>query len=267
MKPDDLKQFSNSLKTRMGACFPGEKAIFRGHDLHQELGDIEWFDLYIYGITGKRFTKNKLSLLETIWTYTSYPDARIWNNRVAALAGSTKSTANLATSASLAVSEAEVYGGGVLYKSISFLLRTNKEIDVSSQLKIHIEKELHSNRGIAGYGRPLISSDERILPILEKAKSLGLNKGPHLKLAYDIEKLLIEGRWRLRINYAAISSALAADIGLSPMQFYQFMSTVFLAGMQPCYTEAVEKPAGTLFPTACHDIKYEGVKKRIWKEK
>ena len=44
--------------------------------------------------------------MHALWVNTSYPDARIWNNRVAALAGSARSTGNLGVSAALAVSEA-----------------------------------------------------------------------------------------------------------------------------------------------------------------
>ncbi len=266
MNPKYLKSFSNHLKTSMGACFPGDKAIFRGHDLHKELMDIEWFDLYVYGITGRRFSEKKLTLLQFLWTYTSYPDARIWNNRVASLSGSSRSTANLATSAALAISEADIFGRGIDIKAISFLKRTVDSIKQGENLKDCITRELKNNRGIAGYGRPIASGDERIQPIMKKAESLGLSHGIHIKLAYQVDDFLTQGRWRIKMNYGIISAALAADIGLSPSEYIQFSFPAFLAGIQPCYTEAVKNPAGTLFPTACKDITYEGKEKRSWKE-
>lgn len=262
-----LDQHKGKLITQIGACYPGEKAIFRGQDLHTELTDIEWFDLYIYGITGRRLDPNKLKLLQTLWTYTSYPDSRIWNNRVASLAATTKSTVSLGCTAGLSVSEAEIFGRGIDIKAITFLVNTLKKIKKNYTLDECVKDELKVHRGIAGYGRPLSSKDERIDPILEKAKSLKLADGAHLKLAFDIDKFLNDGRWRLKINYAAVSAALAADIGLTPLEYYQYALPAFLAGMIPCHIEASEKPAGTLFPTPCKDIHYTGPEKRAWKNK
>ena len=79
------------LKTRMGAFFPGERVVYRGHDLHVDLKDMDWIELYVFGITGRRFSPEQLRLMHALWVNTSYPDSRIWNNRVAALAGSAHS--------------------------------------------------------------------------------------------------------------------------------------------------------------------------------
>ena len=55
-----------------------------------------------------------------IWTHTSYPDARLWNNRVAALAGTARSTGTLGIAAALAVSEAKIYGGAHNLRAANF---------------------------------------------------------------------------------------------------------------------------------------------------
>jgi hypothetical protein len=261
---DYLSQFSHTLKTTMGACFPGDKVIFRGKTLHKDLQDIEWFDLFLFGITGRRFDKNQLTLLQTIWTYTSYPDARIWNNRVAGLAGSNRSTSNLAISAALAISEAEIFGRGIDIKAITFLINSNIKIKTGTSLAECVNQELKTNRGIAGYGRPLVSADERIAPIMETAKRLELANGPHVRLALAVDNFLVSGRWRLKLNYGAISAALAADMGLTTQEYCLFSIPAFSIGMFPCYIEAANKPAGTLFPTACHDIDYTGQAARQW---
>ena len=84
--PELLQAHAGVLRTRVGACFPGSRAVFRGHDLHADLKDMDWVALYIFGITGRRFSSNEIRLLHAIWIGTSYPDAHLWNNRVAALA-------------------------------------------------------------------------------------------------------------------------------------------------------------------------------------
>ena len=262
--PEFLRENMGRIRSRMGAAFVGSHAVFRGKDIHSELGDIGWLDLYLFGITGRRLPEAQLRLLETVWCYTSYPDARIWNNRVAALAGSTRSTGNLGVSAALALSEASIYGRGIDLRALEFLLRTRAALPDRNALGPWVRRELEARRSLAGYGRPIASGDERIAPIMKAARDLGLADGPHLALAYAIEECLLNDRLRMRMNYAGVAAGLAADMGFTPKEYYLFLHPAFLAGMVPCYIEASEKPEGTLFPLPCDSVAYLGVPKREW---
>ena len=252
------------LRTSVGAIFPGERAVFRGQDLHASLKDMDWAELYMLGITGRHFTSQQISVVKALWRYTSYPDARLWNNRVAALAGTARSTGTLGIAAALAISEAQIYGRGVDLRASEFLNRAKACVDAGADLGDMVRAELKINRGISGYGRPITSGDERIKPMLALVKELGVDNGPHLKLAFEVEKILLEGRWRMYMNYAALAAALCADIGMSPSEYYFASFIAFLAGMPPCYKEAAEKPEGLLFPLPCRTLLYEGVARRSW---
>lgn len=265
-KPQLLEQQVGRLVTRMGAVFPGARAVFRGEDLHVSLKDMDWLELYLFGITGRRFAPQQMRVLHAIWSYTSYPDARLWNNRVAALAGTARSTGSLGIAAALAVSEAQIYGGGVVLRTSEFLGRTRTRVEAGADLAALVRAELKQQRGIAGYGRPIASGDERIAPMMALVRSQGLDGGPHLRLAFEVEKILLAGRWRLHMNYAALTAALGADFGLSPREYYFFVIPAFLAGMPPCYLEAAEKPEGLLFPLPCRMLSYEGVTRRRWRD-
>lgn len=265
--PSLLQENVGVLKSRMGTFYPGSHVIFRGHDLHTDLKDMDWVELYLFGITGRRFTREQLRLMHSIWTYTSYPDVRLWNNRVAALAGSSRSTGNLGIAAALAVSEASIYGRGIDMRAIDFLIRTRRKMDEGGDLAECIRQELESQRSIAGYGRPLINGDERNRHMLALARELGLDQGPYLRLAVAIEEVLLAGRWRMKMNYGALVAALGADIGLTPREYYLFMFPAFLAGMPPGYIEAADRPEGTLYPAACSDILYDGPPQRTWRRK
>lgn len=262
--PDFLLKHAGSLKTRMGAFFVGSRAVFRGHDLHAELKDMDWAELYIFGVTGRRFSPEQLRLMQSLWTYTSYPDARLWNNRVAALAGAARSTGNLGIAAALAVSEAAIYGRGVDIRAIDFLIRTKKHVDDGGNLNDWVAEELKSQRSIAGFGRPIAAKDERLAPIMALAEHLGLADGAYVRLAFAIKEVLITGRWRQHLNYGGLAAALAADLGLTPHEYYLFMFPAFLAGMTPGYIEAEQRPEGSLFPLACSHIQYKGQLKRPW---
>jgi hypothetical protein len=261
--PDFLQKHTNCLKSSMGACFPGERAVFRGRDLHVELKDMDWVELYVFGITGRHFSPEQLRLMHAMWVYTSYPDARIWNNRVAGLAGSARSTPSLALSASLAVTEAVIYGGYPLIRALDFFLQTEKKLKQGENLDDIVHAELVARR-IYGYGRPITSADERLPWLLSLATELNLDKGPHLRLSFEVERILLTDNKALRMNYAGLVAALAADQGFSLKEFQLFTFPIVMAGMPPCYLENVEHPEGTLFPLSIDHLKYEGAQKRPW---
>ncbi|WP_277058768.1 citrate/2-methylcitrate synthase [Trichlorobacter lovleyi] len=264
--PDFLQQHTDRLKSRMGACFPGERAVFRGHDLHAELRDMDWVELFVFGITGRRLTPQQLRLLHAIWVYTSYPDARIWNNRVAALAGSSRSTPTLALAASLAVSEATVYGGYPSISAFDFFMRTRKKIAQGE----HLEEIIHSERQtrrIYGYGRPITSADERLPWLLERARELCLDQGPYLRLAFDVERVLLKDNPLLRMNYAGLVAALSLDLGFSAREFHLFRFPMTFAGMPPCFLESSQETEGAFLPLSCAHIVYEGTPKRSWQSR
>jgi hypothetical protein len=202
--------------------------------------------------------------MNALWTYTSYPDARIWNNRVAALSGSARSTGSLGISAALAVSEAHIYGRGNDIQAITFFIATRKRLAAGGNLADCLQEEMKAHRRIAGYGRPLINADERIVPIMSKAAELGFDQGPHIQLAFAVERFLLDSGRNLRMNYGAALAAFGADLGLSPEEFYLFMIPSFLAGMPPCFLEARHAVEGSLFPLRCADIAYDGPAPRKW---
>ena len=251
------------LRTRMGACWPGSHAIFRGHDLHAELHDMDWVGLYLFGITGRRFSSEAVKLLHAIWVCTSYPDARLWNNRVAALAANARSSSNLGVTAAMAVSEATVYGGQACIRAMEFLMRANKTVMKGADVEEVVLSEARKRR-VYGYGRPINSTDERIPWLVGLARKLDLDQGPHLKLAFEVERILLPKYPQLRMNYAALLVSLIADLGITVDEFRLLSVPMFLAGMAPCSVEASKKAEGTLFPTPCGGIRYEGVGKRSW---
>lgn len=248
----------------MGAFFLGERAVYRGKDLHSEFADVDWMDLYVYGFTGRHLPAAQLQLLHTMWVYTSYPDPRLWNNRVASLAGTARSTGALGLSAALAVSEATVYGRRPDIRAIDFFLRTRKQVENGADLMTVLREELERYRGIPGYGRPMVTGDERIPRLMQRATRLGIEPGPFVKLAFDVDRRLMAGRWRLRMNYAAVTAAFCADFGFTAREFYLFAFPAFLAGMIPCLIEAQEKNEGTFLPLPCTRIAYNGCARRSW---
>lgn len=263
--PVDLLESEGRWRTKMGALFPGKRVVFRGKDLFSELGNLSWMQFYLYGITGRIFDESQSKLFEGIWVLcTSYPDPRLWNNRVGSLAGTVRSTGNLGISAAIAVSEASIYGRRPDIRSMNLLFRAKQKIDGGTPLFSFIENELATYRTIYGYGRPIINTDERIKPLYKLANTLGLADGPYVKLAFAIEEVLLSRRWRMHMNVASLIAALAADQSLTERQFYLYMLPTFIGGIVPCFGEANERPEGTFLPVRCDLINYVGYGRRSW---
>ena len=261
-----LERHEDRWETALGALRPGEGAVLRGRDLLRELGRERWMGLYLYALTGRRFGERELRLLEGIWVLCcSYPDPRLWNNRVAALAGNARAPGGLALGAALAASEGELYGAVPAAQALTLLRELRAREAAGEPLETLVRGELRRRRRLPGYGRPLVRGDERIAPLLALARELGLDGGPHLALALRVDEVLARGRWRLRINAAGVAAGLAADLGLAPRELHLYLLPCFTAGIVACYADARDHhPEGSFLPLRCDRIRYTGPPPRPW---
>lgn len=263
--PHVLAAHADVLRTKVGAAFPGSRAVFRGHDLHKgDIKNLDWLSLCAFGIFGRHVPPEQLRLFNSVWVWTSYPDSRLWNNRVAALAGTTRSTPTLSLCAAQALSEAAIYGRGIEFRAVDFYNKTREILEGGVTLADHLEAFLKGGGRMAGFGRPIATADERVALSHALARELGLADGYHVRLALEIDAYFATTRPHLRINVAGLYSAFAADFGWTPREFGLFMFVTFQAGMHPCYLEAADKPPGAMFPVRCADVRYEGVPARTW---
>lgn len=263
--PKDLVAHEDNWHTRMGLVFPGERVVFRGMDLFHDLKDMRWIELLLFGITGRRFSDKQIRLFEGIWVLsTSYPDPRIWNNRIAALGGTSRSTALLSISGAMSGSEAKIYGFMPIIGSYDFIARAKERIASGNSLESFVISEIKEYRTIPGYARPIVNADERIMPLYTLANDLSLANGEHTQLAFTIEGILQDHRYRLKMNVAALAAALSADQGLSMHEYYQYLIPCFTAGMLPCFIDTHNRDEGTFLPLSCKRIRYEGKPVRKW---
>ena len=263
--PERLAASEDNWVTTVGLAFPGERVVFRGKDLFRECRNARWMELLLLGITGRHFTENQVRLFEAIWIIsTSYPDPRIWNNRVASLAGTCRTTAALGIGAGIAVSEASIYGFKPIIWAHDFVTSLRRGAEAGSDMESLVLQALKKYRSLPGYARPLINQDERVVPLLETARELGLSEGVHVGIALEVERILTDKRYRMRMNIAALAAALAADQGLSAREYYHYSIPCFLAGLLPCFIEASARDEGTFLPLPCSRVTYEGRKDRKW---
>lgn len=260
-----LLSFEDNWATTMGGSTPGESVRLRGKDLLHGFRDNNWMQILLYGITGRMFEESQCKLFQSIWSIsTSFPEPRVWNNRVSSLAATSRSTGTLGVAAGIAVSEASIYGQGPMVWVMSFLLRAKTKIAAGKNLDQVIDEELEKYNRIYGFGRPIAESDERIVPLMEIASKLGYADGEYVQLLLKIQDKLRGGPRNLEMNVAALDAALCADQGLDVREFYYFMSLCFSAGIIFCNLDANQKNEGAFFPIRCSRILYQGHEIRQW---
>ncbi len=259
-----LHEYEDHWPTELGVVSVADGTVtFRGHDLLNALEDLSWMDLLMYGITGRRFSPAQLELFQGLWKISaSYPEPRIWNNRVAALGGSARSTPGLSLGAAIAVTDATIYGQRPMIGVFDFLQRALSARTAGQALANFVAHELHTHRTVPGYGRPLRSVDERLAPAERLARRLGLWGGPHTLLAFEVADIL-KGH-RMGMNVAAIAAGLYADQGLTTTEYSRATILAFSAGMVHCESDAARHPEGVLFPLRCDRLHYGGPSRRAW---
>ena len=261
-----LEKFEDNWQTSIGGWSLGRKVVLRGKDIFTELNKKSWMEYLLYAVTGRE-SPRIARLLEGMWVIcTSFPDPRIWNNRVSALAGTARSTGALAAGATVAVTEATLYGLKPIKGATDFLYRAQQLQSTGWNIEQIAQAELKKFRTVYGYGRPIASRDERIEPMMEFANSIGCGSGKYVKLAFEIGDYLSSTRLKYQINIAAVCAALLADEGLSPMDFYHMATLAFTAGAMPCFIDAQDQQEGGFFPLRTTRLNYKGVEGvRRWK--
>ena len=263
-----LEQCEDNWQTSMGGMLFDQglvsAVLLRGKDIFTELRDKTWVEYLLFAVTGSENPK-LARLIEGIWVISSsYPDPRLWNNRVAAFAGTARSTGHLAVAGAVAVTEASIYGGQPILKVADFLSRAANQLQQGEQLQQVLDTELIQNGKIYGYGRPGFCEDERIQPLLNYTEEADVKRGRHTELVFAIEKYFVNCKRRLQPNIAALAASFLLDQGLKAREIYYIYILGFSGGFLSCYLDAQAQPEGALFPLRSKRIKYCGVAPRSW---
>ncbi len=265
-KQSPLLNFEDHWQTAMGGAVLGqERVVVRGKDLFTELDKFCWQQFLLFMITGRKFDSQRIELLERLLAICiNYPDPRIWNNRVAALAGTAGSTAMLATSAGMAATEAKIFGGQSNLSASQFIHEALVRVQAGEDLEHIVRLELKKNRAVSGYGRPVTKKDERIAQAERIMQEYDIQRGAHTQLAYQVEQVLMTGRWHYQMNINGLMAAVTADFGISAEEYYLWLVNGYSAGIIACFIDANKKPAGALFPLRTERINYTGAGDRVW---
>lgn len=262
---DYLDQRRGKIISNTGGWFPGRGVFTHGYSILEELvGEKTYFQLLILNATGRLVDKPLADWVEAIYGCLSWPDPRIWCNQIGALAGAARTSVVAATTIGSLAADSRSYGPFTLLEGVRFIqtaLIQHQNGDTADAIVAHTTAAQRGKPYIVGYIRPLAKGDERLEVMETYAQTLGFKEGPHLLLAYEIEKVLMR-EFDEGMNINGYMSAFLSDQGFSPPEVYRMFAAMVASGVTACYLDTYHRPADTFLPLRCADIEYQGSAKR-----
>lgn len=261
-----------------GGWVPTKGLVYsHGYSLLTDLvGKKSFFEVLVLNVTGRLPEPRLAQWLEGLFLCLSWPDARIWCNQVGALAGTMGTSPVAAVAAGVLASDSRMYGPGVMMACVRFIdealsWHQGEEMCGAEIIVRYQERVKKAVPQIPGYRRPVPQNgahqasplspfDERVSPMKRLAHRLGYQVGPRLRLAHKIHAHMRQSGGA--INLAGYAAAFLRDAGFTPAEICRLLSTWVHAGVQACYAEAAERPAGTFYPLRCKDVGYQGTPPR-----
>ncbi len=257
--------YRGKIKSKKGGWITGKAINSHGYDMMNDLvGKHSYMQIIMLNATGRMPSRALADWLEAAHICLSWPDPRIWCNRIGALGGSAGASVVASTCAGVLSADSMIYGIKPFKDSVAFIQKVYKATQHGENINDIINENIKKHNGklrIMGYARPVAKGDERIKAMTRVTQNLGFNIGPHLQLAFEIEEIILK-RFDESMNIAMYISAFLSDQGYSPKDVYRLLTVLVFSGITACHTDAAEREHGTFSPLQVTDVLYTGVPAR-----
>lgn len=265
LKIQRLDSLRGKILSKTGGWFPGKGVFSHGYSMLDELvGEKSYFQVVILNATGKMVDRAFADWMEAVYICLSWPDPRIWCNQIGALAGSARASVVTATAMGCLATDSRVYGVRPLIDGVSFIQSALAQHRAGLSAEEIVASATAARGGkpfIVGYIRPIAKGDERLEAMERVSAQLGFAEGEHLRLAYQIEGVLLD-KFDEGMNINGYMSAFVSDQGFTPNEVYQMFSMLVASGVTACYLDALKQPSDEFLPLRCEDIDYQGAAER-----
>lgn len=253
--------YRGTIRTSIGKWLGGEDVIVRGHRLLDDLlPQLSLMQLQVLNITGRLVEAPLAQWLEKSFFMVSYPDARIWCNQIAALAGANGASPVAAATAACLGADSRAYGSSqtqwLAMSTLRQLLLDHQAGRTLAELVARFPIK-HGLPAIMGFARPANKTDERLGPMRKLTQQLRFSPGPHQIFAGQLAEWLKE-EFGADLNIAGFMAAFLLDQGFTPEEIYQLRALAVANGAMACYGDRLGKPEGTFLPQRCGDVAYTG---------
>lgn len=252
------------IYSNKGGWTLGEGVSNQGYSMLDELvGKASFFQVLMLNVTGNLPDARLAQWMEAAFICLSWPDPRIWCNKIGALAGDARVAPMAAICAGTMASDSKLYGPGTVLDTLHFIAAARSASLEGRSMREFIEQQarVKGRLMVPGFARPIAKGDERVAAMRAVAEKLGFVDGPHLGISYEIESYLVQ-QYGESLNLAGYLAAFWLDQGLDNHQGYIVFSLCVNAGVHACYAEYRAKIPGSFLPLRCEDIEYIGVPER-----
>lgn len=253
--------YRRSIRTHIGKWLGGEEVIVRGHRLLEDLlPQLSFMQLQLLNITGRLVNAPLAQWLEKSFFMVSYPDARIWCNQIAALAGANRASPVAAATAACLAADSRAYGSSqtqwLAMVTLRDLRRDYQEGAPLAELVARFPIK-HGVPAIMGFARPTAKPDERLEPMRKITTQLGFAYGRHMIFAGQLADFL-KAEFGADMNIAGFMAAFLLDQDFTPEEIYQVRALAVANGAMACYGDRLGQAEFTFLPQRCNDVAYTG---------
>lgn len=249
------------IQSKKGGWVIGKGIFNHGYSMMDDLvGKVSYMQVLVLNATGRLPERPVADWFEASHICLSWPDPRIWCNQIGALGGTMRASVVAAATAGVLAADAKAYGPKSLLQSVRFIQAALHDYHRGLSAEEIVSNACAKHRGkpnIAGYARPLAKGDERVVAMERVQHELGLPVGEHLKLALQIENILLKN-FNESMNINGYGSAFLSDLGYTDEEIYRIFAIVVNSGVTACYADTRDKAADAFLPLRCADIEYTG---------
>jgi citrate synthase len=254
-------KYRGNIYARKGGWEIGKGIMTHGYSLLDDIhGKCSMFQLMIMNVTGKLPEKRLADMLEGFFICMSWPDPRIWCNKMGVFSAQTKSFVTAAIAAGGLAGDSKIYGPGS-GRTVGPFMRLAHQSIVEKKISVGEFIQLHGYRRgklyAPGFARPLARGDERVPAMRELAERLGYQNGEYMEMANKIEAYLEEKEGE-SLNLAGYFAAFMMDQGFTDEQIMGVTAISVTGGVYAAYFEYVDQSPNTFLPLKVTDIEYIG---------
>jgi citrate synthase len=228
------------------------------------VGHMSHMQVTILNATGRIVSKEVAEWFEAVQICMNWPDPRIWCNRIGALGGSSGAGVIESACAGAMAADSRSYGPQTLIECIKLISRAHKAAENGCSMEDFVYGEVKSSGGkphLIGFARPIAKGDERIIVVEKLSKKLGLERGEHIKLAFEIESILHRD-FGEAMNLSGYVGAFLSDYDYSALEAMRIFSVGVSSGIVACNVDYADRKGGSFSPLRVEDISYAGTPHR-----
>ena len=258
---DHWAKFRGQIYSRKGGWEVGKGIMTHGYSLLDDIhGKCSMFQVMVMNVTGKLPERRLADFVEGLYICSSWPDPRIWCNKIGVFSALTGTSSTTAIAAGGLAGNSKIYGAGSGLSIGPFIDKAYQHIVINGEsVEDFVEKYAYINEQLnaPGFARPLAKGDERVPAMRRLAKDLGFEDGPYIKMVNDIETYL-NNKAGEGLNLSGYFTAFMKDQGFNINQIMGISAFAVTGGVYAAYFEYIDQPPHNFLPLRVDDIEYVG---------